>query len=205
MQIQQRIRVARSIDEVWAFLGNVPVVVSCIPGAELGEQIGPDRYKGSFRLKVGPLSAKIDGEGDVQRDEVERTGRITGKGIDKRGGSRVSASVVYRVSAEGTGSLVDVSADLDLSGPLAQIGRTGVIEDVARRLTEEFSTAIEAKLKDGAPSATPETTRSTASVEPAPATPVSASAREFDAGSALAGSLVRRLVQAFRRLIGRGA
>ncbi len=201
MQIQQTIRVARSTDEVWRFLGNVPVVASCIPGAELGEQLGPDRYKGSFRLKVGPVSAKIDGEGDVQRDDAARKGRITGRGIDKRGGSRVAASVVYQVLAEGPGSLVEVSADLDLSGPLAQIGRTGVIEDVARRLTEEFSTAIEAKLKEGAPPPSPATANpDDASVAPALRSP--APAREFDVGSALAGSLVRRLVLLLKRLIG---
>lgn len=201
MQIQQTIRVARSVEEVWSFLGDVPVVASCIPGAELGEQLGPDRYKGTFRLKVGPLSAKIDGEGDVERDDAARKGRLTGRGIDKRGGSRVSASVVYLVVAEGPGSLVKVSADLDLSGPLAQIGRTGVIEDVARRLTEEFSAAIEAKLKGGAPPPSPATADpDDASVAPAPGLP--SPARDFDVGSALAGSLVRRLMLFLKRLIG---
>jgi carbon monoxide dehydrogenase subunit G len=200
MKIQQTVLISRSVDDVWNFLGNVPVVVGCIPGAEIGEKLAENRYKGTFRLKVGPLTAKIDGEGEVERDDAAKTGRITGRGIDKRGGSRVGASVNYSVTPSNGGSLIGVTADLDLSGPLAQVGRTGIIEDVAKRLTEEFTTALEQKLQETAPSTTVASAQpiSSASAQP-PA------AREFDAGSAVTRSLIRRMVAFFNGLFGKAA
>ncbi len=48
----------------------------------------------------------------------------------------------YRVTDQPSGAVVDIAADLTLAGPLSQIGRTGLIEDVAKRLTEEFSEAL---------------------------------------------------------------
>lgn len=185
MKIEQTVRVSRSIADVWKFLGDVPVVVSCIPGAELGEKLDDNRYRGTFRLKVGPLTAKIEGEGEVTRDDAAKTGRITGRGNDKRGGSRVAASVLYNVKPENGGSVIGVSADLELSGPLAQVGRTGIIEDVAKRLTEEFTAELERKLKEG-----PETAAGVLSApDVAPAAPP---VTEFNAGAAVTRTICRQ-------------
>jgi carbon monoxide dehydrogenase subunit G len=193
MKIGQAARIARPVDDVWNILGDIPLVVGCIPGAELGEKLADNRYRGTFRLKVGPLTAKIDGEGEVTRDAAAKTGRITGRGIDKRGGSRVGASVDYKVANDNGGSLLTVNADLDLSGPLAQVGRTGIIEDVAKRLTEEFTAALEQKLNASGP----ETANKAADT--------SAPAKEFDVGSALADSLILRIVAFIKRLLGKTA
>jgi carbon monoxide dehydrogenase subunit G len=191
MEIRQTIRVSREPAAVWTMLGDIPAVVACIPGAELGTSPGENRYSGSFKLKVGPLSAKIDGEGTIERNEAARTGRIVGRGIDKRGGSRVGVTFDYAVVADPTGSAIHVTAVTDLSGPLAQIGRTGIIEDVARRLTDEFSTALEARLGE---------VSDNVAVAAPPDTAVFSSARQFDAGNAMFASVKSRLVAFFRRI-----
>jgi carbon monoxide dehydrogenase subunit G len=191
MKIGQAARISRPADDVWNILGDIPLVVGCIPGAELGEKLADNRYRGTFRLKVGPLTAKIDGEGEVIRDAAAKAGRITGRGIDKRGGSRVGASVDYKVANDNGGSILTVNADLDLSGPLAQVGRTGIIEDVAKRLTEEFTAALEQKLNSSADAAD----RANASVP----------AKEFNVGSAVAVSLIQRIGEFIKRLLGKTA
>jgi carbon monoxide dehydrogenase subunit G len=157
-------------------------VVACIPGAELGENLGEDRYRGTFNLKIGPLSAKIEGEGKVTRDDAARAGHIEGKGVDRRGGSRVSATMSYKVVDAPGGSRVDIAADLTLAGQLSQIGRTGLIEDVARRLTEDFSAALTERL-----SANESGMKATEALAP------SAPAAAFDAGRVLRESLWKRL------------
>jgi carbon monoxide dehydrogenase subunit G len=182
MRVEQQIRIGRPLNEVWAFLSDVPAVVSCIPGAELGESLGDDRYRGTFHLKVGPLTAKMEGEGKLTRDEATKSGSIEGKGIDRRGGSRVSTVMSYRVTDDPGGAVVDIAADLTLAGPLSQIGRTGLIEDVAKRLTEEFSETLGRRLAEAA-AATPE----------APATPAPSEPTRFDAGRVLRQSLWKRL------------
>lgn len=191
MRVEQQIRTGRPLDEVWTFLSDIPAVVSCIPGAELGERLGNDRYRGTFHLKVGPLSAKIEGEGNLTRDEATKSGSIEGKGIDRRGGSRVSTVMSYRVTEGPGGAVVGIAADLTLAGPLSQIGRTGLIEDVAKRLTEEFSEALGQRLTAAAAA-----TSDTVAAAPAPQT------TSFDAGRVLRESLWKRLRAWLARLFG---
>ena len=191
MEIKQTISVSRPPGEVWAALCDVPLVVSCIPGAELGEALGDDRYRGTFKLKVGPLAAKIDGEGKVERVDAERRGRIVGRGMDKRGGSRVSVTLDYDVAPDQQGSRIDVTANTEISGPLAQIGRTGIIEDVAKRLTNEFSAALEARLA-------PSSSVVSSSI------PGQGKRPGFDVGHAVTTSIATRLLRFLRRLLGLG-
>ena len=191
MRIEQQVRTGRPIGEVWNFLADVPAVVSCIPGAELGESLGDDRYRGTFNLKVGPLSAKIEGEGRLTRDEATHSGSIEGKGIDRRGGSRVGATMSYRVTDLPSGAVVDIAADLTLAGPLSQIGRTGLIEDVAKRLTEDFSETLGRRLAASS-AVTPQSSDGSPRVEPT----------TFDAGRALRDSLWKRLRAWFAHLFG---
>lgn len=191
MRVEQQVRTGRPVDEVWTFLSDVPEVVHCIPGAELGESLGDGRYRGSFNLKVGPLSAKIEGEGLVLRNDATRSGSIEGKGIDRRGGSRVSAVMSYRITDQPGGAVVDIAADLTLAGPLSQIGRTGLIEDVAKRLTEEFSEALRLRL-----------TEASTAVSGTPAAPPVPKTASFDAGRVLRESLWKRLQAWFARLFG---
>jgi carbon monoxide dehydrogenase subunit G len=194
MEIRQTIQVSRPPNEVWTFLGDVPAVVACIPGAELGAALGDNRYGGSFRIKVGPLSAKIEGEGEITRNDAERRGRITGRGVDKRGGSRVGVTMDFAVVPDGAGSAITVTAETDLSGPLAQVGRTGIIEDVARRLTEEFTKALEARLNAKPSNAAPSNGIADAGAR--------AKTRAFDAGGAVSASLKTRIAVFFKRLFG---
>jgi carbon-monoxide dehydrogenase small subunit len=194
MEIRQTIQVSRPPNEVWTFLGDVPAVVACIPGAELGAALGGNRYGGSFRVKVGPLSAKVEGEGEITRNDAERRGQITGRGVDKRGGSRVGVTMDYAVVPDGTGSAITVTAETDLSGPLAQVGRTGIIEDVVRRLTEEFTKALEARLNAKSSDAAPSNGIADAGAR--------AKTRAFDAGGAVSAGLMARLGAFLMRLFG---
>jgi carbon-monoxide dehydrogenase small subunit len=186
MEIRQRISVSRPVDEVWAFLADVPTVAACIPGAELGEGGEDDRFTGRFNVKVGPLTAKMEGEGRLTRDDATKTGTLEGKGLDKRGGSRVTATLRYAVVAEGEGSAVDVEADVTLAGPLAQIGRTGIIDDVARSITRDFAAALEERLSAAEPSSVP------------------TAAAEFDAGGVVSRGIWARFVAWLKALFGRG-
>jgi uncharacterized protein len=198
MKINQRFMVAQPAERVWYLLSNVPAVAVCIPGLELTEHQDDGTCKGRFALKVGPLSAKLDGVGIFLRDNKSRSATVEGKGVDKRGGSRVSASMRYVVIDGGDASTVEVEADIKLSGPLAQVGRTGIIEDVAQTLTNEFAANIEQRLVSE-PAETPEVSEG-ATVKDDEIVVVQPS--EFDAGSAISKSLWRRITLFFKRLFG---
>ena len=146
MEIRQRAIVSRPVEDVWAFLADAKAVAECIPGATLAEELDGGRFRGTFKASLGPVSTKLEGEGVLERDDASLVGTITGKGVDRRGGSRVSATITYAVQPDGPHCVIEVRSDIKLSGRLAQVGRTGILEDVAARLTEEFAANVRARL-----------------------------------------------------------
>lgn len=175
MRIQQSFEVAAPVDAVWAAFLDIPSVVPCLPGAQLTEVLGDDRFSGRVTVKLGPMSFSFDGEATVRVDPAARTGTIEGKGADKKGGSRGSVAVSYAVTdaadvetadaggagaadgdpattdAQGPRTRVTMETDLTLAGPAAQFGRTGLIEEVSRRLLGEFAKCLGARLAAASP------------------------------------------------------
>jgi carbon monoxide dehydrogenase subunit G len=146
MNIKQEFVVARPTNVVWEFFQDVPDVARCLPGANLTGQSEDGSYEGNLSVKLGPMAASFEGNCVVVPDQTALTATIEGKGTDKKGGSRGQVKVVYTITAEGSGSKVSVDADVTLSGPAAQFGRTGLINEMSKRLIGEFVSCLEAKL-----------------------------------------------------------
>lgn len=147
MKITQEFQVSQSPETVFGFFQNVPSVAQCLPGASLTEERGDGSYTGVVSVKLGPMTARFEGEASVSSDAEARTGRISGKGIDKRGGSRGQVKVDYAVTPADGGSQVIVDADITISGAAAQFGRTGLINQMSQRLIKDFVACLEAKLE----------------------------------------------------------
>lgn len=146
MKLNQEFEVKRPPAAVWTFFQDVPAVAQCMPGAELTADKGDGSYTGKLTVKLGPMSASFDGEATVSADEATRSAHIDGKGADRRGGSRGQVKVDYRVAATDGGTVVSVDADITLSGAIAQFGRTGLVNEMSKRLIEEFVSCLELKL-----------------------------------------------------------
>lgn len=152
-KVVESFEVDQPVARVWAFFQDVPQVVTCMPGLTLTGQTGENTYQGKITVKLGPIASEFEGEATiVETDEAAHRVRIESKGIDKRGGSRASATVAYALSAkEGGGTAVAVEGDIKLTGALAQMGRTGIVQDIAKQLIGEFSAALGAKLAAASP------------------------------------------------------
>jgi carbon monoxide dehydrogenase subunit G len=147
MKIEHEFTVDRPVADVWEFFQDVPAVADCLPGAELKEDRGDSGYAGVVSVKLGPMTAAFEGDATITPDPEARSAHISGKGVDKRGGSRGQVNVDYSLSdADGAGTRVAIEADVTLSGPAAQFGRTGLINEISKRLIGEFVDCLEAKL-----------------------------------------------------------
>ncbi len=146
MKISHEFVVARPVDQVWDYFQDIPSVADCLPGAELLEDKGDGQYSGKVSVKLGPLAATFEGDATVTPDAAAKSGKIDGKGADRRGGSRGQVKVDYQLTAEGTDTKVNIDADVTLSGAAAQFGRTGLINEISGRLIEEFVACVEGKL-----------------------------------------------------------
>lgn len=196
-EISESFDVDQPVARVWEFFQDVPQVVTCMPGLELTEETTPDVFKGKVKIKLGPVTAAFEGEATiVTRDAEAYRATIEGKGIDKKGGSRASATVIYSLASKGAGTAVTLEADMKLTGTLAQMGRTGIVQDVAHHLTGEFAKALRAKLAESAP-AEPEAAPTATPAEPSVTTKDVASAKI--SGWQVLMAIVRGF---FRRLFG---
>ncbi|MDH3425930.1 MAG: SRPBCC family protein [Acidimicrobiia bacterium] len=146
MKISNQFEVKRPVDAVWNMFQDVPSVAQCLPGAELTEDKGEGSYAGKVSVKLGPMSSTFEGQATVTPDSSTKTGHIDGKGADKAGGSRGQVNVEYSLAASDGGTTVAVEADITLSGAIAQFGRTGLVEEMSKRLIDEFVECLEAKM-----------------------------------------------------------
>ena len=108
---------------------------------------------GHIAVKLGPIAANFAGEGSVKQFPGEYRQVIEGRGGDRKSGSRVTGSVDYRLSAisgeaGNEATRVDVVISYALTGLLAQLGRSGIVRDLARRIGETFAQNIDAQLSD---------------------------------------------------------
>jgi carbon monoxide dehydrogenase subunit G len=157
LELSERFVVAAAVDRVCQLFDDVPEVVKRMPGAQVTEQVDDRTYKAQLAIAVGPIRPKFDVRATIERDDSTCEGRIDVDAVDRRGGSRARAQIRYRVSPEshGAGTSVELSQHVTLSGPLAQFGRTGVLEDINAQMTRQFAACLAGKLA-GPPSAAPE-------------------------------------------------
>src|SRR5262249_41126502 len=150
MLIRNEFEVAEPVERVWRFFDNIPQVAACLPGAELTEDLGDDRYKGKVAVRMGPVRRTFAGMADTTERE-EAAGRVVGQasGADERGrgqASMVVTATLTQVGSQNRGTKVGVTQDLQLSGAAAQYGR-GMITDVTAVLMRDFSANMQDRIE----------------------------------------------------------
>jgi uncharacterized protein len=139
MLIKNDFEVAAPVDKVWQFFQDIPQVASCLPGTELTDDLGDDKYKGRVAVRMGPVRLQFAGEADItERNEAAKRLVVNATGAEEKGRGQASMVVTAVLAPAGRGSKVSVTQDLQLSGAAAQYGR-GMISDVSAVLMRDFS------------------------------------------------------------------
>jgi uncharacterized protein len=146
MLIKNDFEVAEPVEKVWQFFSDIPQVATCLPGAELTEDLGGEKYKGKVAIRMGPVRLQFSGTADItERDETAKRIVVHAAGADEKGRGQASMIVTAALSKSGRGTRVDVSQDLQLSGAAAQYGR-GMITDVSSVLMHDFSANMQDRI-----------------------------------------------------------
>ena len=146
MLIKNGFEVAEPVEKVWQFFGNIPQVATCLPGTELTENLGADKYAGRVAVRMGPVRLQFAGTADItERDEQARRVVVHAAGAEERGRGQASMVVTATLAAAGRGTKVAVTQDLQLSGAAAQYGR-GMIADVTSVLMRDFSANMQDRI-----------------------------------------------------------
>ncbi|TFV61528.1 hypothetical protein E4P42_01120 [Mycobacterium sp. PS03-16] len=152
MKLQHQTEVRSSPDQVWDFLQDTAAVVECMPGAELVDDLGDDRYEGVLKVAIGPLKMNYAGRASiVERDASSRRMVLNASGRDKRGSGSVAAQVALQIEPVDTGSRIDVVSDIDLTGRIASLGRG--IRDVSNQMFTAFADELTDRIEQPGQSA----------------------------------------------------
>lgn len=142
-------------DDVWRLLADPHKVVECVQGAALGQEHEDGSFDGSLTVKFGPAKVTFRARVELELHEEERTGRVIAKGKDSQGGTRFRATMGFTVNeaSGGSGSIVLVEGETELSGKLAGIVEAGA-KIVVARMAADFANRL--SIQCGATAATSE-------------------------------------------------
>ena len=145
MKIDNEFEVGVPVERAWQALTDLAGLAPCMPGAQLTGVEG-EVYRGRVKVKVGPVISQFAGTARfVEKDEAAHHAVISAVGKDTRGAGNASATIDARLRAEGAGTVVTVSTDLNISGKLAQFG-SGMIKEISEKLFTQFIENVEAQL-----------------------------------------------------------
>lgn len=133
-------------ERVWQALNDPEVLKDCIAGCETLERTGPDSLAAVVAVRVGPVSARF--KGALRMTDIVAPEKYT-LHFDGQGGvagfGKGSADVA--LTEEGPDlTRLRYAARAQVGGKMAQVG-SRLIDATAGKMTEEFFSAFEARLR----------------------------------------------------------
>ena len=192
MQLEQSFTLPFSRTAAWRAFADVPMLVSCMPGAALQGALR-DVEQGAdldlvFTVKLGPITGAFQGQGEVRRDSLTHSGTFSGTGADRKSGSRVKGEAKFALFEMGERETrVDITVNYSLTGALAQFSRGAIVKELAAALTRDFAANLRYRI-----AASETVSGVTETGASAPAAPESKAPQPLDAGRLLWRALTSR-------------
>jgi carbon monoxide dehydrogenase subunit G len=171
VKIENEFTVPAPMDHVWAYLLDVERVAPCMPGAELTETVDESTWKGKVNMKLGPVSLGFAGTVSMEeRDEAEHRVVLHARGMEQKGKGAANAVVTSWLEQGQDETRVKMTADIQLSGAVAQLSR-GLLPEVSRKLTAQFAECLHESMlaAEAVPAGTEATDAGTAEATTRPA------------------------------------
>jgi carbon monoxide dehydrogenase subunit G len=202
LKLNNEFTVAAPLEQTWETLLDISRVAGCMPGAKI-EPGGEDgTYRGTMKVKLGPMNIAYQGVAKLAEVDVDNhVCKLDVKAKEKRGTGTAAATITNRLVESAEGTKVEVETDLAITGRQAQFGR-GIMEDVASKMLGDFAGRLEKEILAG-PAEDPAAAKVEEGAKPAPtnepiATPqalpprVEADDDVLDLGSAVGGPMAKR-------------
>ena len=146
MRFEGTVAIAAAKDKAWAFLMDPNQVGTCGPGVESIEGIDATHFKAKAKVGVGFIKAHFTIA--MEMTDLQPTDHATVKAHGQAPGSAVDATAQMDLR-QGEGAettIMDWSADVNISGTLASVGAR-MIEGTAHKMIDQTFDCIKAKLE----------------------------------------------------------
>ena len=130
-------------DMIWKCMIDPSFMVKSVPGAELTEQLDERNFKGKISIKIGPVTAKFNGEAEFTKlEEADYELTMEGKGLDTsgKGGANMTMNIKLSTLEEG-GTEMQSSMSLSITGRLAQFGARMIVA-VNNKMFDQWATSF---------------------------------------------------------------
>ena len=129
VKAEKNIKLNQDRDMIWKCMIDPSFMVKSVPGAELTEQLDERNFKGKISIKIGPVTAKFNGEAEFTKlEESDYELTMEGKGIDTSGKGGANMTMNIKLSKlEDGGTEMQSSMSLSITGRLAQFGARMIV------------------------------------------------------------------------------
>ena len=149
MRFENEFQVGAPVDEVFNTLLDLEKVAPAMPGAQVTEKVGDDAYKVAIKVKLGPMTMNYRGDVEVrEKDPQAHRAVLHVKAREARGQGTATADVTMQLEERDGGTHARMDADVQLAGKAAAMGR-GLIEDVSKKLVDQFADNLQKMLSGG--------------------------------------------------------
>ncbi len=149
MKLTNEFIVAVPLERAWETLLDIERVAGFLPGAKIEPSAEDGVYRGTMRVKVGPMVVNYEGTAQlVHTDDAEHVADIAVAATDTKGQGTASATIRNRLEPTEAGTRVVAETDLSITGRQAQFGRN-IMQDVAGRMLDDFAKRFETYLLTG--------------------------------------------------------
>jgi carbon monoxide dehydrogenase subunit G len=140
MIVDQKATIPAPVDQVWAFVNDIPAVSGCVPGVEEFGKIDDDNFEGALRVRVGPIGVRLQGKIVViDRDPENLTSTLSVSATEKRINSTVSAKASMRlVPLSENETELNIHTEASILGKLGEFGQA-VMKRKADQMVAEFA------------------------------------------------------------------
>lgn len=140
MIVDQKATIPAPVDDVWAFVNDIPAVSRCVPGVEEFSKIDDDTFEGALKVRVGPIGVRLQGKIVVtERDQENLTSAMNVSATEKRINSTVSAKATMRlVPISERETELNIHTEASILGKLGEFGQA-VMKRKADQMVAEFA------------------------------------------------------------------
>ena len=146
--IEKQYPVSAGSPAAWAVLSDMHALATCMPGAQITEDIDATHFMGSVRVKVGPAVAAFAGTIEILAlDAATHTLKMLGKGADKGGSSASMELTASLLPGENGHCVLAGHAAVIVNGKFAQFGgrmMNSVSDMILAQFAEVFSQKAQA-------------------------------------------------------------
>lgn len=144
MELQDRVTIPASVQQVWEALNHSETLRQCIPGCEEVLQISPDEMHARVLIRMGPVRARFAGK--VKMTDIRNMQGYT-LNFEGSGGSAgfAKGSSVITLSSVDDATQLDYTVQATVAGKLGQIGGR-LIDASAKQLADKFFANLKAVL-----------------------------------------------------------